>query len=307
MKGAYQRIYASVSRIPAGRVATYGEIALLAEIPGGARQVGYALHALTDPGRVPWHRVVNAQGRISTRSEPGYAELQRALLEREGVRFGAGDRISLARFAWRAARRPSRHELLQAAGRTIPDVIGPGLRVLFCGINPGLYSAATGFHFAGPGNRFWPALNASGFTDRRLQPAEQRTLLEYGCGITNLVARATAGAAELSHAELQAGRRRLEAKLRRHRPRSVAVLGLGAYRAAFHRPRAHAGRQRDRLAGASLFVLPNPSGLNARYPLSSLTRLFRLLRLSQEPVEHRPHVSSAWGQSPGSPPEDGEG
>jgi TDG/mug DNA glycosylase family protein len=161
---------------------------------------------------------------------------------------------------------------------SVPDVIAPGLKVLFCGINPGLYSGATGHHFARPGNRFWPALHAAGFTDRLLAPAEQRALLEHGCGITNLVARTSAAADELSRAELVAGRRRLEAKLRRYRPRALAVLGVGAYREAFERPRARLGHQPERCAGAALWVLPNPSGLNAHYQIADLVRAFRALR-----------------------------
>jgi TDG/mug DNA glycosylase family protein len=154
--------------------------------------------------------------------------------------------------------------------------------VLFCGINPGLYSAATGHHFARPGNRFWRTLHEAGFTERRLAPAEQRLLLERGLGLTNLVARPTGSAAELSPRELAAGRRRLEAKVRRLRPRAVAVLGLGAYRHAFARPRAGVGLQPEPLAGATLWVLPNPSGLNAHYPLADLVRLYRALIESGE-------------------------
>jgi TDG/mug DNA glycosylase family protein len=155
--------------------------------------------------------------------------------------------------------------------------VAPGLRVLFCGINPGLYSAATGCHFARPGNRFWRTLHGAGFTERRLAPAEQRRLLDSGVGLTNLVARATASAAELAPAELAAGRRRLEVKVRRLRPRAVAVLGVGAYRHAFARPRAALGRQPEALAGAALWVLPNPSGRAAGYTLADLVRLYRAL------------------------------
>jgi TDG/mug DNA glycosylase family protein len=154
--------------------------------------------------------------------------------------------------------------------------------VLFCGINPGLYSAATGHHFARPGNRFWRTLHEAGFTERRLAPAEQRLLLARGFGLTNLVARATASAAELAPRELVAGRRRLEAKVRRIGPRAVAMLGLGAYRHAFARPRAAVGLQPERLAGAALWVLPNPSGLNAHYPLAELVALYRELREAVE-------------------------
>jgi TDG/mug DNA glycosylase family protein len=157
-------------------------------------------------------------------------------------------------------------------------VIAPGLAVLFCGINPGLYSAATGHHFARPGNRFWPALHASGFTRRRLQPAENALLLRAGYGLTNLVGRPTAAADELSPAELVAGRRRLAAKVRRYRPRIVAFLGVGAYCHAFGVPRARFGRQPERFAGAEVWVLPSPSGLNANYQLPALVTMLRTLK-----------------------------
>jgi double-stranded uracil-DNA glycosylase len=176
--------------------------------------------------------------------------------------------------------RPTREELLAAAGKPIPDVIAPNLRVLFCGINPGLYSAATGHHFARPGNRFWPALHAAGFTSRLLHPSEERLLLKSGCGITNLVARSTAAADELAAQEFMAGRRRLAVKVKRYRPRIVAVLGVGAYRLAFGQPGAGLGRQADGLADAALWVLPNPSGLNANHQLPDLVRLFQRLRVA---------------------------
>lgn len=178
------------------------------------------------------------------------------------------------------SRRPSREELLAARDKTVPDVIAPGLRVLFCGINPGLYTAAIGHHFGRPGNRFWPALHRSGFTDRQLDPAEERELLTYGWGITNVVDRATATADEVSAEELAAGGRRLEAKVREYRPRRVAVLGIGAWRTAFGRPRAALGRQEETLGGASVWVLPNPSGLNAHYRLEGLAAMFRELLLA---------------------------
>lgn len=170
--------------------------------------------------------------------------------------------------------RPTRSELRAAVGSTVPDLIAPGLSVLFCGINPGLYSGATGHHFARPGNRFWPALHAAGFSDRLLASWEERLLLKRGFGITNLVARATATADELTGAELVAGRRRLERQVRRTAPNWVGVLGVGAYRTAFGRPRAAVGRQSDFLAGANLWLLPNPSGLNAHYQLPDLVREF---------------------------------
>jgi double-stranded uracil-DNA glycosylase len=178
----------------------------------------------------------------------------------------------------KSLKRPTRAEVLAAAGRTVPDVIGHGLRVLFCGINPGLYSAATGHHFARPGNRFWPALHGAGFTDRLLKPWEERDLLERGYGITNLVARATASAAELSKEEFLAGARRLERKVKRYAPGWVAVVGIGAYRMAFARPRAIIGPQPERLGPARLWLLPQPSGLNANHQLPALETAFRELR-----------------------------
>jgi len=168
--------------------------------------------------------------------------------------------------------------VLGAAGRTVPDVIAHGLRVLFCGINPGLYSGATGHHFARPGNRFWPVLHRAGFTDRILAPWEERELLVRGYGITNLVARATAAAAELMANEFIAGARRLERKVKRFQPGWVAVVGIGAYRMAFGRPRAVIGPQPERLGPARLWLLPQPSGLNANHQMPELTVAFRELR-----------------------------
>jgi TDG/mug DNA glycosylase family protein len=174
---------------------------------------------------------------------------------------------------------PSRTELQAAAGKGLRDVIAPGLKVVFCGINPGLYSAATGFHFARPGNRFWPALHAAGFTPRLFHPSEYERLLALGYGLTNLVNRGTAAADELSSAELIEGGRALAAKVRRFRPRAVAFVGLGAYRSAFGRPRATLGLQPEPLEGAKVWVLPSPSGLNANYQLPALVKLFRALRM----------------------------
>ncbi len=177
-----------------------------------------------------------------------------------------------------AIAKPSRADLLAAQNKTVRDVIAPSLRVLFCGINPGLYSGATGHHFARPGNRFWPTLHRAGFTPRLLDPSQKRELLEFGYGITNLVPRATATADELAPGELVAGRRRLEAKVKRYRPQVVAVLGIGAYRTAFARREAILGRQPEPLADAAIWVLPNPSGLNAHYQLASLVEYFQELR-----------------------------
>lgn len=177
-----------------------------------------------------------------------------------------------------AGAKPSREKLLAAAGRTVPDVIAPGLTVLFCGINPGLYSAYTGHHFARPGNRFWPALHAAGFTPRVFRPDEQFGLLPLGYGITNLVARATAAAAELSSEELVQGAAALAEKAAHYRPLVVAVLGVGAYRQAFGRPRAALGAQAERLGPARVWVLPNPSGLNAHYSPAALAGVYRAFR-----------------------------
>ena len=157
-------------------------------------------------------------------------------------------------------------------------MIGPGLRVLFCGINPGLYSTAVGHQFARPGNRFWKVLYASGFTDRLLSPFEDATLPSLGLGVTNLCPRTTATADELTPEEIARGGRELTAKVHEYRPRVVAVLGIGAYRLAFGRTEAVVGRQRDRIGDSAAWVLPNPSGLNAHYGLESLTRHFRELR-----------------------------
>ena len=173
---------------------------------------------------------------------------------------------------------PTRAELLAAADRTVPDVVAPGLRVLFCGINPGLYTAWAGHNFARPGNRFWPALHASGFTPRLLRPDEEQELLTLGLGVTNVVPRATATAAELSRDELRAGGERLVAMGERWRPAYVAVLGVTAYRAAFGEPRAVLGRQDRRLGPAGVWVLPNTSGLNAHHQPADLARMFGELR-----------------------------
>jgi TDG/mug DNA glycosylase family protein len=178
--------------------------------------------------------------------------------------------------------KPTKQQLIEAEGKTVPDVIGPDLRVLFCGINPGLYTAAVGHHFARPGNRFWPALFKSGFTDVLLSPFEERRLLQLGIGVTNVVARATATAAELTRDDFVNGGRRLRAKVLRHRPRIVAVLGVGAYREAFARPKAIIGEQLETIGDARVWVLPNPSGLNANYQLNDLVKLFKELRRAAE-------------------------
>ena len=176
---------------------------------------------------------------------------------------------------------PRPADLEAARNRTIPDVRpapGQPLLVLFCGINPSLYSAATGWHFARPGNRFWPALHLSGFTPRQLAPAEQHLLPGYGLGITNLVARATAQAAELTPAELKTGGDRLRALITERRPRILAIAGVTAYRTAFARPRAAIGPQPEPLDTTGVWVLPNPSGLNASWTLPKIAAAFADLR-----------------------------
>jgi double-stranded uracil-DNA glycosylase len=175
-------------------------------------------------------------------------------------------------------RRPTPDELRAAAGKTVPDVIAPALSVVFCGINPGLYTAAIGHHFGRPGNRFWPTLHAAGFTPRVLEPWEEDELIPLGYGITNVVARATAAADELTAAELVAGGRKLKAKMVRYKPRVLAVLGVGAYRHAFDDRRASIGLQPKSIGETKLWVLPNPSGLNANYQARDFARLFGELR-----------------------------
>ena len=183
--------------------------------------------------------------------------------------MGAGDA---------APPRPTQAELQAAYGRTVPDLVRPGLAVLLCGINPSLTSGAVGLHFATPGNRLWPTLHAAGWTPRRLLPHETEELLACGCGITNLVPRATARADELDDDELRAGLGRLAALAQVHAPRYVAFLGLSAYRAATGERRATVGPQ-DRLVGPSrTWLLPNPSGLNASWQLPRLAQAYAALR-----------------------------
>ncbi|MDQ5843696.1 MAG: G/U mismatch-specific DNA glycosylase [Acidobacteriota bacterium] len=178
--------------------------------------------------------------------------------------------------------KPTKEQLVAAEGKTVRDVIAPHLRVLFCGINPGLYTAAVGHHFARPGNRFWPALYASGFTECLMSPFDERELLLASYGITNVVMRATATADQLSRDELRESGRKLAAKVRRYKPCFLAVLGLGAYRAAFEQPKAVIGRQDLMIGETVVWVLPNPSGLNAHYQAKELGRLFSELRAAVE-------------------------
>lgn len=174
-------------------------------------------------------------------------------------------------------RKPTPEEIRAAVGKTVPDIIAPDLQVLFCGINPSLYSAAVGHHFARPGNRFWRSLHIAGFTKRLFAPFEDKDLLQCGYGLTNIVDRATARADELDPEELIAGHQELAVKVQRYRPRFLAILGIGAYRTAFNRPKAVIGQQNESLHGAIIWVLPNPSGLNAHYQLNDLKQVYREL------------------------------
>jgi TDG/mug DNA glycosylase family protein len=176
--------------------------------------------------------------------------------------------------------KPTKDEIQAAIGKTVPDIIAPDLQVLFCGINPSLYSAAVGHHFARPGNRFWKTLYAAGFTERLLSPFEDDALLQRGYGVTNIADRATATADEVAKEELMAGQQSLIAKVKHYRPAFLAVLGIGAYRTAFKRPKATVGRQAESLHGAVLWVLPNPSGLNAHYQLNDLKLVYQELLIA---------------------------
>jgi len=176
--------------------------------------------------------------------------------------------------AWK----PTKEQLLAANNKTIPDLIAPNLKVLFCGINPGLYSGATGHHFARPGNRFWPALHAGGFTPHVVSPFGEQELLEYGCGITNFVQRTTATAAELGDHEFSDAVDRLKRKVLKYKPKCLAILGIGSFRVGFNQPKAKMGRQEMMIGATHVWVLPNPSGLNAHHTPASLGKLFRELK-----------------------------
>jgi double-stranded uracil-DNA glycosylase len=181
-----------------------------------------------------------------------------------------------------APQKPTKAEIQAAIDKTVPDIIAPDLRVLFCGINPSLYSAVVGHHFARPGNRFWRTLHGAGFTDRLFAPFEDRDLLQLGYGITNVVDRATATADQLTPQELIAGGQQLTAKVQQYRPQFLAVLGIGAYRTAFGCAKAAIGRQQESVGEAMVWALPNPSGLNAHYQLKDLERVFRELLVAVE-------------------------
>jgi double-stranded uracil-DNA glycosylase len=174
--------------------------------------------------------------------------------------------------------KPTPAEIQAAIGKTVPDIIAPRLQILFCGINPSLYSAAVGHHFARPGNRFWPTLHNAGFTDRLLSPTEDQSLIQMGYGLTNIVDRATASADQLDAEELRSGHQALAAKVQHYQPTCLAILGIGAYRTAFQKPKAVLGQQPESLHGSLLWVLPNPSGLNAHYQLADLKQIYQQLR-----------------------------
>lgn len=178
--------------------------------------------------------------------------------------------------------KPTKRDLIEARSRTNEDLIDHGLKILFCGINSGLYSAATGYHFARPGNRFWKAIHLAGFTDRQLAPSEEHELLELGCGITGFCKRATATASELSKKEIIEGGKQLVKRVEKYKPRILAVLAMTAYRTAFNRPKAALGQQQETIGDTKIWLLPNPSGLNANYQLPDFVRLFSELRAASE-------------------------
>ncbi len=173
----------------------------------------------------------------------------------------------------------TREQILAAANKTIPDVIAPNLKVLFCGINPGLYTAATGFHFARPGNKFWKALFLSGFTPKLFDPSEQQKLLGLGFGITNMAARSSAAAADLNKEELRRGAKALTKKVKKYKPKVLAILGVSIYRLAFDKPGAKLGLQEGTIGVTKIWLLPNPSGLNANYSLEDFVSLFKQLKI----------------------------
>jgi TDG/mug DNA glycosylase family protein len=193
----------------------------------------------------------------------------------------------------------SRDELESFRDATVPDLVGPGLKLLFVGINPGLWTAATGTHFAHPGNRFYPALRLGGVIERDIDrgsgmsDADRRHLIERGIGITNVVHRATAKASELRASELRAGGAELRRFVAQHRPAVVAVAGVTAYRTAFGRPRATTGRQHEPFEGAVLWIVPNPSGLNAHETVETLAAAYR------EPAVEAGVVADLRGETPG--------
>jgi len=178
--------------------------------------------------------------------------------------------------------KPSKEDLRDAVNRTTEDLIDYNLKVLFCGINPGIWSGATGFHFAKPGNRFWKALHLGGFTSRLLHPSEEHELLENGYGITSFCKRTTARADELSNEEIIEGGKNLVKKIEKFKPQMLAVLGIGIYQTAFNQPKGKLGLQDAKIGDTRIWLLPNPSGLNAHYQLNDLAKLFNELRQALE-------------------------
>lgn len=169
---------------------------------------------------------------------------------------------------------PTKEEILNASNKTVPDIIDYSLKVLFCGINPGLYTAAVGYHYGRPGNRFWKALYLSGFTPRLFKPSDCFDALKFGFGLTNVVPRATKSEAELTKQEFIEGGKMLMEKVKKYKPKWLAVVGIGAYRLAFNKPGAGVGEQEEKIGGTGIWVLPSPSGLNANYNLENLAELF---------------------------------
>ena len=174
--------------------------------------------------------------------------------------------------------KPTKQQLEDAAHKRVPDLIKPDLEVLFCGINPGLYTAAIGHHFGRPGNRFWKVLHLAGFTSRQLSPFEESELLDSGVGIINVVERPTRTAAELSKDEYEQGARAVVAKLRKYKPKVLAVVGVQAYRIGFNQPKAQVGEQPDKIGNTAVWALPNPSGLQAHYLLADMVELYSDMR-----------------------------
>ena len=170
---------------------------------------------------------------------------------------------------------PSQQELEAASDKVIDDVIDYDLNILFCGINPGLYTAYTGFHFARPGNKFWKALFKAGITPRLFQPSEQSELLNLGYGITNFVSRTSVKATDLSKEEFEIGSKKLNDKVLKYKPKVLAILGLGAYRTGFNKPKAIIGLQKEKIGKTFIWALPNPSGLNASYPLDRIAGILK--------------------------------
>ena len=175
-------------------------------------------------------------------------------------------------------KKPTKEDLRDAINRTTEDLIDYDLKVLFCGINPGIWSGATGFHFAKPGNRFWKTLHLAGFTDRVLLPSEEHELLELGFGITGFCKRTTARADQLTDAEIVNGGKLLVKRVEKYKPKNLAVLGITAYRTAFRKPKAKLGLQEEKIGETNVWLLPNPSGLNAHYQLGDLAKLFAEVR-----------------------------